>query len=147
MKHNFSRNSYLISDKPNVLQKKGNIYVKSSVRNVFCTLLDVDTKKVKTSCSLRIVSYKNEHNERESLFKRGILLGELFGDKIIALGYKKVSLYLRSGINIGQKGLIRGLLKKQITVSFVQITKGYSHNGCRPRKIRRKKNRTRPSRI
>ena len=123
-------------------KKKGNIYIKSTSRNIFCTLIGIEDKKVKTSCSLRVPEYINEFNERENLFKRGILLGEVLGDKIIMLGYKEVAIYLDFDINRGRKGVIIGLKKKRIKISFIQLSKGYSHNGCRPKKIRRKKVRT-----
>ena len=125
--------------------KKGNIYVKCTSRNIFCTLLDVQSKKVKTSCSLRVPQYENEFNERENLFKRGMLLGELFGDKTLELGFREVAIYLDSGINKGRRGFLRGLVKKRkkrIKTTFIHLSKGYPHNGCRPSKICRKKIRT-----
>ena len=135
---NFSRSkSQTISN-----NKKGNIYIKSTNRNIFCTLMDVQKKQVKTSCSLRVPQYENEFNERENLFKRGMLLGELFGDKTLKLGFTEVAIYLDSGINKGRKGVVRGFGKKGIKISFIQLSKGYPHNGCRPSKTRRKKVRT-----
>nr|YP_011008264.1 ribosomal protein S11 [Hapterophycus canaliculatus]WBP70165.1 ribosomal protein S11 [Hapterophycus canaliculatus] len=125
-----------------LLKKKGNVYIKSTNRNIFCTLIGTKDKKVKTSCSLRVPEYNNEFNERENLFKRGILLGELLGDKIIILGYKEVFIHLDFGINKGRKGVIIGLKKKRIKISLIQLSRGYPHNGCRPKKIRRKKIRT-----
>lgn len=122
--------------------KQGNIYIKSTRRNIFCTLMDTQDKVIKTSCSLRVPQYENQFNEREDLFKRGILLGELFGDKILELGYNEVSIFLDSGINKGRKGVVRGLGEKKLKISFIQIFKGYPHNGCRPGKVRRKKVRT-----
>ena len=121
--------------------KKGNVYIKSTNRNIFCSLLGSKDKKVKTSCSLRVPEYTNEFNERENLFKRGILLGELFGDKINNLGYTEVSIYLDFSINKGRKGVLIGL-KKKVKISLIQLFKGYPHNGCRPKKVRRKKIRT-----
>ena len=124
------------------VKKKGNIYIKSTSRNIFCTLMDVEEKKVKTSCSLKVPRYENEFNERVNPFKRGMLLGELFGDKILLLGFREVAVYLDSGINKGRRGFLRGLGKKRIKISFIQLSKAYPHNGCRPSKIRRKKVRT-----
>lgn len=123
-------------------KKKGNIYIKSTNRNIFCTLINTEDNKVKTSCSLRVPEYINEFNERENLFKRGTLLGELLGDKVNTLGYKEVSIHLDFGINKGRKGVIIGLKKKKIKISLIQLSKGYPHNGCRPKKMRRKKVRT-----
>lgn len=122
--------------------KRGNVFVKSTSKNIFCTLMDLKDKKVKTSCSLRVPEYQNEFNERVSLFKRGILLGQLFGDKIIELGYTEVYIYLDCGINKGRKGVVKGMGQKTIKISFIQLLKGYPHNGCRPAKLRRKKVRT-----
>nr|AZJ13614.1 ribosomal protein S11 [Endarachne binghamiae] len=122
-------------------KKKGNIYIKSTHRNIFCTLMSTEDNKVKTSCSLRVPEYNNEFNERENLFKRGILLGELLGDRINTFGYREVSIHLDFGINKGRKGVIVGL-KKKVKISLIQLSKGYPHNGCRPKKMRRKKIRT-----
>ncbi|CAN0507470.1 unnamed protein product, partial [Phaeothamnion confervicola] len=118
------------------------IYIKSTNRNIFCTLMDVEQKKVKTSCSFKVPAYENEFNERENPYKRGMLLGELFGDKTLELGFTEVAIFLDSDINKGRKGFIGGLGKKRIKISFIQLSKAYPHNGCRPSKIRRKKVRT-----
>lgn len=125
-------------------EKKGVILIKSTKRNVFCTLLDTDEKKVKTSCSLRVPAYENEYNERENLYTRGLLLGNLFGEKVIALGYTEFTIYLGSGINKGRRGVIRGLSKKGVKIIFLHLGTRYPHNGCRPVKVRRKKFRTKP---
>ena len=123
-------------------QKFGKIYIKSTRKNIFCTLIDIKDKKVKTSWSLRVPNYENEFNERENLFDRGMILGQLFGDKVIELGYKEVFIYLNSDINQGRDGVLTGLGQK-IKISFIQLAKTLSHNGCRPAKMRRKKVRTR----
>jgi len=137
--------SKIIQDKKKeTLVKRGNVYIKSTNRNIFCILLDTQDKKVKTSCSLRVPEYENEFNERENIFKRGILLGELFGNKIENLGYREIVIYLDFNINKGRKGVIIGLKKKKVKISLMQILKGYPHNGCRPSKTRRKKVRTKP---
>ena len=131
-------------EKKEVYIKRGNIYIKSTNRNIFCVLLDTQDKKVKTSCSLRVPEYENEFNERENLFKRGLLLGELFGDKVENLGYTEVAVYLDSTMNKGRKGIMVGLRKKKFKISLIQLLKGYPHNGCRPSKVPRKKVRTKP---
>lgn len=125
-------------------KKKGIIFIKSTTRNVFCTLIDIQEKKVKTSCSLRVPAYENEYNERENLYTRGLLLGNLFGEKVIKLGYTEFIIYLKSGINKGRKGVIRGLSKKGVKITFLHLGTRYPHNGCRPVKVRRKKFRTKP---
>ena len=115
----------------------GNIYIKSTKNNVFCSLLDLNDNKIKVSCSLRVVKYDNEFNERVNLFKHGILLGQIFGNKVSALGYKKIFIYLDSGINKGRKGVLKGLSQNLFKISFIQLSKNYPHNGCRPPKRRR----------
>nr|YP_011008194.1 ribosomal protein S11 [Eisenia bicyclis]WBP70095.1 ribosomal protein S11 [Eisenia bicyclis] len=122
--------------------KKGIIFIKSTKRNVFCILMDSDEKKIKTSCSLRVPVYENKYNERENLYTRGLLLGNLFGEKVIELGYTEVTIFLGSGINKGRRGVIRGFSKKGIKIVFLYLGTGYPHNGCRPVKVRRKKFRT-----
>nr|QWK44841.1 ribosomal protein S11 [Pterygophora californica] len=123
-------------------EKKGVILIKSTKRNVFCTLIDTQEKKVKTSCSLRVPVYENEYNERENLYTRGLLLGSLFGDKALMLGYTEFMIYLGSGINKGRRGVVRGLSKKGVKITFLYLGTRYPHNGCRPVKVRRKKFRT-----
>lgn len=126
-------------------EKKGIILIKSTKRNVFCTLLDTDEKKVKTSCSLRVPSYENEYNERENLYTRGLLLGNLIGNKAVELGYTEFMIFLGSGINKGRRGVLRGLSKKKgIKITFLSLGTRSPHNGCRPVKVRRKKFRTKP---
>lgn len=122
--------------------KKGNIYIKSTKRNIFCSLMDFQTKKIKTSCSLKVPAYENEFNEKEKLYDRGVLLGELFGDRVIDLGFRKVAIYLNCGLHKGRRGVLEGLGNKRIKISFIELSKAYPHNGCRPSKIRRKKIRT-----
>nr|YP_011008159.1 ribosomal protein S11 [Egregia menziesii]WBP70060.1 ribosomal protein S11 [Egregia menziesii] len=123
-------------------EKKGIIIIKSTKRNVFCSLIDRHEKKVKTSCSLRVPFYENKYNERENLYTRGLLLGNLFIDKAIALGYIEFVIFLGSGINKGRRGVVRGLSKKGVKITFLYLGTSYPHNGCRPAKIRRKKFRT-----
>lgn len=135
-------NKNLVVEETKNNNKKGSIFIKSTNRNIFCTLLGLEDKKIKTSCSLRVPEYNNEFNERENLFKRGILLGELLGDKINNLGYNEIFVYLNFSINKARKGVLIGLKKKKIKISLIQLSKGYPHNGCRPKKIRRKKVRT-----
>ena len=112
---NFSSMSKIPQDKKKeVNTKRGNVYIKSTNRNIFCILLDMQDKKVKTSCSLRVPEYENEFNERENVFKRGILLGELFGDKVENLCYTEIVVYLDFNINKGRKGVMIGLKKKKL---------------------------------
>nr|QWK44803.1 ribosomal protein S11 [Postelsia palmaeformis] len=124
-------------------EKKGVILIKSTKRNIFCTLMDIEGKKIKTSCSLRVPAYVNEYNERENLYTRGLLLGNLFGDKVIKLGYTEFIISLGSGVNKGRRGVVRGLSKKKgIKITFLYLSTRSPHNGCRPVKVRRKKIRT-----
>nr|QWK44459.1 ribosomal protein S11 [Cymathaere triplicata] len=138
------KRSAVAAVKEGVQEKKGVILIKSTKRNVFCTLIDAEEKKVKTSCSLRVPTYENEYNERENLYTRGLLLGNLFGDKVIKLGYTEFTIFLGSGINKGRRGVVRGLSKKGIKITFLHLGTRYPHNGCRPVKVRRKKFRTKP---
>lgn len=141
---NFSTMLKSSKEKKEIYVKRGNVYIRSTNRNIFCVLLDTQDKKVKTSCSLRVPEYENEFNERENLFKRGVLLGELFGDKIENLGYTQIVVYLDFNVNKSRKGVMVGLRKKKVKISLIQLLKGYPHNGCRPSKVRRKKIRTKP---
>ena len=61
--------------------KLASICINCTKRNVLCTLTDTLSTKVKSSCSLRVPNYKNEFDEREKLYTRGLLLGMFFGSK------------------------------------------------------------------
>nr|YP_009330423.1 ribosomal protein S11 [Coccophora langsdorfii]ANS72195.1 ribosomal protein S11 [Coccophora langsdorfii] len=119
----------------------GLIYLKSTKRNIFCTLVDYASKTVKSSCSLRVPVYKNEFNERENLYTRGLLLGKLFGNKIISLGYKKIIVYV-AGTSKGRSGVVRSFSRLGIDIYSIVLITRTAHNGCRPVKRRRKKLRT-----
>nr|YP_009327116.1 ribosomal protein S11 [Pleurocladia lacustris]ANS57826.1 ribosomal protein S11 [Pleurocladia lacustris]ANS57868.1 ribosomal protein S11 [Pleurocladia lacustris] len=129
----------------NLNEKKGNIYITSTKKNIFCTLMDVETKKIKFSCSLKVPQYENEFNERESPLKRGLLLGEVFGNKVKELGYIEVFIHLDFTLNKARTGIVTELSNK-LKIRSIQVLKSYSHNGCRPAKVRRKKIRTKPKR-
>nr|YP_448618.1 ribosomal protein S11 [Fucus vesiculosus]AAR29312.1 ribosomal protein S11 [Fucus vesiculosus] len=122
-------------------QKLGSIYINCTKRNIFCTLTDTLSKKVKSSCSLRVPNYKNEFNERENLYTRGLVLGKFFGSKVVSLGYKKILLYF-TGSNKGRSGVLRSLSKTGIKIYSTVLITQKAHNGCRPAKNRRKKFRT-----
>nr|YP_011008229.1 ribosomal protein S11 [Halosiphon tomentosus]WBP70130.1 ribosomal protein S11 [Halosiphon tomentosus] len=122
--------------------KLGSIYIKCTRRNIFCTLMDTSNKKVQTSCSLRVPPYENEYNERENLYARGLALGELFAGRTVSLGYNKVIIYL-AGVSKGRSGVVRGLSDTGVGIYSIVIATCNPHNGCRPAKVRRKKNRSR----
>ena len=122
-------------------QKLGSIYINCTKRNIFCTLTDTLSKKVKSSCSLRVPNYKNEFNERENLYTRGLVLGKFFGSKVVSLGYKKILIYF-TGSNKGRSGVLRSLSKTGIEIYSTVLITQKAHNGCRPAKNRRKKFRT-----
>ena len=121
----------------------GDIYLKNTNSNFFCILMD-SKKKVITSCSLKVTQYENKFNERIDLYKRGALLGKLFMNKAIKLGFKKFNIRVSSGINKIHKGFVKDFTRrKRIKIHYIQTSKTYPHNGCRPPKVRRKKVRTR----
>ena len=122
-------------------QKLGSIYINCTKRNIFCTLTDTLSRKVKSSCSLRVPNYKNEFNERENLYTRGLLLGKFFGSKVVSLGYNFFLIYF-TGSNKGRSGVVRSLSKTGIEIYSTVLITHKAHNGCRPAKNRRKKFRT-----
>nr|YP_009058560.1 ribosomal protein S11 [Sargassum hemiphyllum]AIM19583.1 ribosomal protein S11 [Sargassum hemiphyllum]UDY71307.1 ribosomal protein S11 [Sargassum hemiphyllum var. chinense] len=122
-------------------KKLGSVYLKCTKRNIFCTLVGRESNLIKTSCSLRVPDYKNDFNERVNLYTRGLLLGKLFGNKIISLGYKKIIVHI-AGTNKGRFGVVRSFSKLGIDINSIVLTTKIAHNGCRPIKRRRKKLRT-----
>nr|YP_010372555.1 ribosomal protein S11 [Myagropsis myagroides]UPE50192.1 ribosomal protein S11 [Myagropsis myagroides] len=121
--------------------KLGSVYLRCTKRNIFCVLVDSNSKVIKTSCSLRVPYYKNEFNERENLYTRGLLLGKLFGNKIILLGYKQIIVHI-VGTSKGRFGVVRSFSKLGIDIHSIVLITRTAHNGCRPAKRRRKKLRT-----
>nr|YP_010418006.1 ribosomal protein S11 [Sargassum polycystum]YP_010418173.1 ribosomal protein S11 [Sargassum plagiophyllum]AMO66462.1 ribosomal protein S11 [Sargassum polycystum]USF18224.1 ribosomal protein S11 [Sargassum polycystum]USF18391.1 ribosomal protein S11 [Sargassum plagiophyllum] len=122
-------------------KKLGSVYLRCTKRNIFCTLVDCKSNIIKTSCSLRVPDYKNEFNERENLYTRGLLLGKLFGNKIISLGYKRIIVHIM-GTSKGRFGVVRSFSKLGIDIHSIALITRTAHNGCRPLKRRRKKLRT-----
>ena len=86
-------------------QKLGSVYINCTKRNSFCNSTDTLSKKVKSSCSLRDPNYKNEFNERENIYTRGLLLGKFFGSKVVSLGYIYILIYF-TGSNKGRSGVV-----------------------------------------
>ena len=85
-------------------------------------ITDTLSRKVKSSCSLRVPNYKNEFNERENIYTRGLLLGKFFGSKVVSLGYIFFLIYF-TGSNKGRSGVVRSLSKTGIEIySTVLIT-------------------------
>ncbi len=121
--------------------KLGSVYIRCTKRNIFCTLVDPLSKKVRTSCSLQVPQYKNEYNERENPYTRGLLLGSLLAERTISLGYNKLVIYL-VGTSAGRLGVVRSLGKSDINIHSIVLATCMPHNGCRPAKVRRKKYRT-----
>nr|YP_009154072.1 ribosomal protein S11 [Turbinaria ornata]AJF48259.1 ribosomal protein S11 [Turbinaria ornata] len=126
------------------ITKLGSIYLRCTKRNIFCTLVDCKSNVIKTSCSLRVPHYRNEFNERENLYTRGLLLGKLFGSKIISLGYKKIIVHV-AGTSKGRFGVVRSFSRLGIDIHSIVLITRTAHNGCRPIKRRRKKLRTKVS--
>nr|YP_009050511.1 ribosomal protein S11 [Sargassum fusiforme]AIG23778.1 ribosomal protein S11 [Sargassum fusiforme]QJC59485.1 ribosomal protein S11 [Sargassum fusiforme] len=122
-------------------KKLGSVYLRCTKRNIFCTLVDCESNAIKTSCSLKVPDYKNEFNERENLYTRGLLLGKLFGNKIISFGYQKILVHI-AGTSKGRFGVVRSFSKLGIDIYYIVLTTRTAHNGCRPFKRRRRKVRT-----
>jgi len=132
--------------KVNLRSQLGYLYVKCTKRNLFSTLIDAITNKIKTSCSLRVPFYETKYNQRENLKTRGVLLGKLFGEKTIQLGYTKLMVFLTGKIR-GRLDFVRTLSRAGIQIKSIVLVGRSPHNGCRPAKARRKKFRSKPKRI
>nr|YP_011008054.1 ribosomal protein S11 [Desmarestia aculeata]WBP69920.1 ribosomal protein S11 [Desmarestia aculeata] len=131
-------NSLNLFEEDPKINKVGSVYIKCTKRNIFCTLINPLNKKVETSCSLRVPTYDNKHNERDNLYTRAVLLGKLLAQKTIDLGYKELIIYL-TGMNKGQLAIIRSFSKVELEIDSIVLVTSNPHNGCRPAKVRRKK--------
>nr|QWE51003.1 ribosomal protein S11 [Phaeophyceae sp.] len=124
-------------------KKLGHIYIKCTEGNVFCNLQDGVTGKVITSCSLMVPSYENPYNQRDNLYIRGLLLGNLMSKKITKKKYNLI-LIMISGKSKARRGVVRGLLYgRRYSKKGILLWTNPPHNGCRPSKVRHKKIRTR----
>nr|YP_011008333.1 ribosomal protein S11 [Scytothamnus australis]WBP70304.1 ribosomal protein S11 [Scytothamnus australis] len=126
-------------------QRIGVIYVTCKKRNLYCSLVDATNGKVLTSCSLRVPKYENKYNERENLYIRGLLLGNLFAERVQKLNYSEVFLFL-TGKSRSSSGLLRSF-EENASLKIISITLSTNkpHNGCRPEKVRRVKLRSKKS--
>jgi len=120
--------------------KLGYVYITSTRRNLFCTIVDSVDKKVKFSCSYGLA----KTDARKLGYVPGKLLGQLFVNKIKSLKYNKVYIVL-VGIGSGRIPIINSFRNSDINVLGVTDNTLCPHNGCRPKKLRRKKLRTKIS--
>ena len=118
----------------------GYVYITSTKRNLFCTIVDFIDKKVQFSCSYGFVKTDAKFLE----YVPAKLLGQLFVNKIKTLKYNKVYLVL-AGIGSGRISIINSFRNSDIKVLRVTDITLCPHNGCRPKKLRRKKFRTKIS--
>ena len=120
--------------------KFGYVYITSTRRNLFCTIVDFSDKKVKFSCSYGLIKTDSKKLE----YAPGKLLGNLFINKIKTLRYNKIYISL-AGIGAGRIPIINSFRNSGIKVLRVTDITLFPHNGCRPKKLRRKKLRTKIS--
>lgn len=133
--------------KSNYLDKKikdikiGYLYITSTKRNIFCTLINYSDKEVRYSCSIGVVklSKLDEANEYAS--------ARLFGQFLIHKlenRYQKLFLIL-NGLSVGRSAILNIFKNSGIIISNIKDRTRSPHNGCRPSKVRRKKTRTKVS--
>ena len=120
--------------------KYGYVYITSTRRNLFCTIIDYNDKKVKFSCSYGLV----KTDAKKIGYVPSKLLGYLFLNKIKTLKYNKVYVIL-TGVGSGRAFIINSFRNTDIRVLRIIDTTLCPHNGCRPKKYRRKKFRTKMS--
>lgn len=120
-------------------EKRAYVYMKSNKRNLFCTITDISDKKIKFSCSYG--SIKLEHKTGYAIAK---LLGHLVTNKLKELKYNVVLIIL-NGLGSGRMPVLNNFRNSNIKVLSVKDITIAPHNGCRLKKLRRKKSRTKIS--
>ncbi|CAM9258403.1 unnamed protein product, partial [Discosporangium mesarthrocarpum] len=130
---NLKKNTSRFSFTPQ--KKKAIIYISSSKRNLFCSLVDPISSKVLTSWSLASLE---DGRFKKSLILGSTHLGHLVSEKAQKLGFSLISVKSR-GLGKGISLFIRSLFKSSLIMSSIQDNTESSHNGCRPPKVRRKK--------
>ncbi len=63
-------------------------------------------------------------------------VGELLGDKAVAMGMKDVDVVIR-GVGAGRESVVRAFISRGIGLSSIRDTTPIPHNGPRPKKPRR----------
>lgn len=130
--------SYL-NDSPKVKSEKyGYVYITSTKRNLFCTLIDFSDKKVKLNYSYGTLKL----SKTESVPAK--LLGQLFITKLKSLKYNTIYIIL-TGIGYGRTLILNSFRNSDIKIVSIKETTRLPHNGCRPKKAKRKKLRTKIS--
>lgn len=122
--------------------KKGLICIRTTKRNVLFSLIDINKRKVMLSSSLGCVKY--DVVDKKANYASVKLFSEIFTKKIQELGYTDISIMLR-GLGIARVALIHVIRDYNLRLNKIKDETLSSHNGCRPRKQRRKKIRTRMS--
>lgn len=126
--NNFNHNRY------------GYVYINSTRRNLFCTIIDSIDKKVKYNCSYGLVKTES----KKVSYVPSKLLGSLFLNKIKTLRYDKVHIIL-VGIGTGRISIINSFRNSDIKILYITDNTLCPHNGCRSKKLKRKKLRTKMS--
>ena len=140
--NDYSLKPKLSSDKG----KYGYLVIRCTKNNIFCSVHNCDTRKTETSSSLRVPPHKSEFNEKENVYTRGLILGKVFGNKLISLGYTHLVIFVK-GFSKARAGVLESLYEfheaRDFTLIDVIVMTNDPHNGCRPRKPPRKKSRVR----
>lgn len=118
---------------------KAVVYICSTKRNTFYSLIDMYDRKVKVSLSAGDIkpSKKNSYLNVK-------LLAQVFVQRVLELKYRNLSFVLR-GLGFGRGAALNAFKNSGLCIDSVTDTTLTPHNGCRPVKIRRKKLRTRMS--
>jgi small subunit ribosomal protein S11 len=117
---------------PPKIKKKGIIHVKSSFNNTIFTLTDLKGR-TKAYCSCGSAGFKGA--KRSTKFA-GRMAAEYLGRKTRRLGYKNVKLSLK-GFASGCSLYLKAFKRSRIRIKIIKNVSSLSHNGCRPKKLRR----------
>ena len=110
----------------------GRLYVEATYNNTKVSLSDISGNVVAWSSSGSLGFAGAKKGTPFAAAK----VGELLGDKALAMGLKEVSVVV-SGVGAGRESSIRAFASKGIHINAIKDTTPVPHNGPRPPKARR----------
>lgn len=124
--------------------KTGILYLRCTRRNVFCTLVDSEEKRVKFSCSLGVSGVSHQALDFKNNYMKSKLLSQYFIQKVKGFSIGRLRI-VTCGLSVGRATLLNTIRNSSLQIISIEDSTLAPHNGCRGPKQRRKKSRTKLS--
>jgi small subunit ribosomal protein S11 len=131
-KNKIALKQYQLNSKIIPTSIQGLIKLKCSFNNTLISLTDL-SGKIKTGSSCGTVGFKG--TKRSTKFAAQMTIEEL-SKKAKILNYCDLNVHL-NGLGRARPIFIKSLKKVDLNIHFIKEDTTISHNGCRPKKIRR----------